>query len=163
VLRTAYGFGSDSVLDENLRKELIYASIREAIPDLNEPGPLYERLRDEISYVKSERMKPDERRSRFCDQNSWERIYAGYERRLEYTGKIDYEDMAVMTYRLLSEREDIRRLCAERFRWILIDEFQDIDRTQYEIINMLAGSSGNITAVGDDDQSIYGFRGARPE
>ena len=77
--------------------------------------------------------------------------------------KIDFEDMLLMAYELLLKRQDIRKAYNERFKYILVDEFQDINRIQYEIVRMLAGNSQNLTVVGDDDQSIYGFRGARPE
>ena len=77
--------------------------------------------------------------------------------------KIDFEDMLVMTYELLSQREDIRRACENRYQYILVDEFQDINRMQYEIIQLIAGERANLTIVGDDDQSIYRFRGAKPE
>lgn len=68
-----------------------------------------------------------------------------------------------MTYELLSQREDIRRACENRYQYILVDEFQDINRMQYEIIQLIAGERANLTIVGDDDQSIYRFRGAKPE
>jgi DNA helicase-2/ATP-dependent DNA helicase PcrA len=71
--------------------------------------------------------------------------------------------MLLMTYELLRDRADIRRACQERWQWILVDEFQDINRLQYEIVRMIAGERKNLTIVGDDDQSIYRFRGAKPE
>lgn len=70
--------------------------------------------------------------------------------------------MVVYTYQLLKEREDIRRRWQAQFRYLLIDEFQDINRLQYETVCMLAEPENNLFIVGDDDQSIYGFRGAKP-
>ena len=67
------------------------------------------------------------------------------------------------TYELLKEREDIRKAWQQKFPYILIDEFQDINKIQYEIVKMLSGENQNLFIVGDDDQSIYKFRGARPE
>ena len=76
---------------------------------------------------------------------------------------IDFDDILVYTYELLKEREDIRKAWQQKFPYILIDEFQDINKIQYEIVKMLAGETKNLFIVGDDDQSIYKFRGARPE
>ena len=74
-----------------------------------------------------------------------------------------FDDILVYTYELLKEREDIRKAWQQKFPYILIDEFQDINKIQYEIVKMLAGETKNLFIVGDDDQSIYAFRGARPE
>ena len=90
-------------------------------------------------------------------------IYEGYEKRLREENLIDFDDMLVFCYELLKERDDIRTLWQNKFQHILIDEFQDINKVQYEIIRMLAGKGDHLFIVGDDDQSIYRFRGARQE
>ena len=82
-------------------------------------------------------------------------IYEGYEKRLREENLIDFDDMLVFCYELLKEREDIRTLWQNKFQHILIDEFQDINKVQYEIIRMLAGKGDHLFIVGDDDQSIY--------
>ena len=74
-----------------------------------------------------------------------------------------FDDILVYTYELLKEREDIRKAWQQKFPYILIDEFQDINKIQYEIVKMLAGETKDLFIVGDDDQSIYKFRGARPD
>mgnify|MGYP000222975124 CR=1 FL=1 len=71
--------------------------------------------------------------------------------------------MLLYCYDLLDQREDIRRGWQEKFQFILVDEFQDINKIQYDIVKMLAAPQNNLFIVGDDDQSIYAFRGARPE
>ena len=81
----------------------------------------------------------------------------------EKHNKIDFDDMLLLCYELLSERQDILKLWQSKFRYILIDEFQDINILQYEIVRMLAAPENNLFIVGDDDQSIYRFRGAKPE
>ena len=83
--------------------------------------------------------------------------------RLQKNRLIDFDDMLVYTYELFSQRKDILALWQKKFRYILIDEFQDINGLQYEIIRMLAAPENNLFVVGDDDQSIYRFRQARPE
>ena len=76
---------------------------------------------------------------------------------------LDFDDMLLYCYDLLDQREDIRRGWQEKFQFILVDEFQDINKIQYDIVKMLAAPQNNLFIVGDDDQSIYAFRGARPE
>lgn len=98
-----------------------------------------------------------------CSDELFAQIYEGYEKRLREENLIDFDDMLVFCYELLKEREDIRTLWQNKFQHILIDEFQDINKVQYEIIRMLAGKGDHLFIVGDDDQSIYRFRGARPE
>ena len=90
-------------------------------------------------------------------------IFHAYEEKLHQNRWIDFDDILVYTYELLKEREDIRKAWQQKFPYILIDEFQDINKIQYEIVKMLSGENENLFIVGDDDQSIYKFRGARPE
>ena len=88
---------------------------------------------------------------------------------MDYTGKmrqqrlIDFDDILLYTYELLVKRPEILKMWQEKYQYILIDEFQDINRIQYDIVRMLALPNNNLFIVGDDDQSIYQFRGARPE
>ena len=96
-------------------------------------------------------------------RNCSERSYTGYQERIESMHLLDFDDMLVMCYQLLKKREDIRRGWQERFQYILIDEFQDINSIQYDTVRLLAEPKDNLFIVGDDDQSIYRFRGARPE
>ena len=77
--------------------------------------------------------------------------------------KIDFDDMLLLCYDLFRRRTDILEQWQKRFRYILIDEFQDVNRIQYEVVRMLAMPENNLFVVGDDDQSIYHFRGASPE
>jgi len=76
---------------------------------------------------------------------------------------IDFDDMLIHTMELLTKRPDILAAWQRRFTWILVDEFQDINPIQYKILRLLAAPENNLFAVGDDDQSIYRFRGAKPE
>ena len=71
--------------------------------------------------------------------------------------------MLVYTWELLSQRKDILSAWQKKYQYILVDEFQDINRLQYDILRLLAEPENNLFIVGDDDQSIYRFRGARPE
>ena len=90
-------------------------------------------------------------------------VYDDYNRLVREEGYIDYDDMIADCLKMLGSNEKIRRKWQERYRYILVDEFQDIDLRQYEILKLLAGERANVFCVGDDDQSIYSFRGAEPE
>ena len=89
-------------------------------------------------------------------------VFGEYERILRLKNLIDFDDMTSLAYELLSKRDDILKFWQEKFKFILIDEFQDINLLQYETIKLIAGDLKNIFVVGDDDQSIYGFRGSDP-
>ncbi|OFX26872.1 MAG: hypothetical protein A2Z07_03380 [Armatimonadetes bacterium RBG_16_67_12] len=88
------------------------------------------------------------------------RVYAAYQSLLRQAGRVDFGDLILIPLRLFRERPDVLRRYQERFRYILVDEFQDTNHAQFELVKLLAASHRNITVVGDDDQSIYKFRGA---
>ena len=86
--------------------------------------------------------------------------YRLYERRMLDANSMDFDDLLMRTVNVLELFEDVRRRYRERFRWILVDEYQDTNPAQYRLLQLLAGQDGNLSVVGDDSQSIYGFRGA---
>ena len=90
-------------------------------------------------------------------------LYAAYEARLREAGAMDFEDLIYNTVRLLQEHSDVRDYYQRKFRYVLIDEYQDTNNLQYLLASLLAGGHQNICVVGDDDQSIYAFRGATIE
>lgn len=90
-------------------------------------------------------------------------IYAEYSRRAFAAGAMDFDDLIYYTVKLLDENEDVCRYWQKRFKYILIDEYQDTNKLQYMLASKLAEGWGNICVVGDDDQSIYKFRGATIE
>ena len=90
-------------------------------------------------------------------------IYSEYMRRMFAANAMDFDDLISLTVKLLQEQEDVRDYWQHRFRYELIDEYQDTNRLQYLLASLLAGGYGNICVVGDDDQSIYKFRGATIE
>lgn len=91
------------------------------------------------------------------------RIYERYNAHLRENNALDFDDLLIETLRLLRKDSETREYLSDKFRYILVDEFQDINAVQYNIIKLLASKHGNIFAVGDDDQSIYGWRGAEIE
>lgn len=90
-------------------------------------------------------------------------IFRLYERRLKEAMAVDFDDIIVQTVRLLRECEEARSYCQNRFRYVCVDEYQDTNRAQLELVRLLSGRYNNIMVVGDDDQSIYRFRGATIE
>ena len=163
ILRTAYGYSADQVAGEEERKEILYSLIKERRMESDDIRSLARNLLSEIALVKEERAELDHYYSASCPADTFREIFRGYEKALGQLRKIDYEDMLMMTYELLAGRPDILAAVQKRWQWVLVDEFQDINRLQYEIIRMIAGPENNLTIVGDDDQSIYRFRGAKPE
>ena len=99
-------------------------------------------------------------------QDDWEEdccyLYTKYEASKNATGKFDFDDMLIGCYHFFNENPDILEKYQKRFSHILIDEFQDINKVQYKLMKMLSKQNRNICVVGDDDQSIYAFRGSDP-
>jgi DNA helicase-2/ATP-dependent DNA helicase PcrA len=87
-------------------------------------------------------------------------MYAAYQKLLEEKGKADFGDQVTLVLKLFRQRPHVLGEVRKRFRYILVDEFQDTNRAQFQLIRLLGGENGNVTVVGDDDQSIYKFRGA---
>ncbi len=165
IIRKAYGYSVNQVALEDEKVEII----REIIFDKNlikkgeDTSNIINEILSEIALVKEDRIDLTYYYSKTCPADSFRQVFEEYEKKLGILKKIDFEDMLIMTYDLLSQREDIRCALENKYRYILVDEFQDINFLQYEVIKMIAGKDANLTIVGDDDQSIYRFRGAKPE
>lgn len=97
------------------------------------------------------------------DRDEFVKIYEQYIKYCERNEKIDFDDMINICKDILYKHESILRMWQERFEYILVDEFQDINDACYDVLRLLAGDKRNVFCVGDDDQSIYAFRGAKPE
>ena len=163
LLKTAYGFGSEQIASDELRYTLIKELIKRNAIENEDINTLAGNLLNEIALVKQDNISIKNYYSNSISSDTFKKIYIDYESELEAREKLDFEDMLSLTYELLSERSDILKAVQNRYRYILVDEFQDINFLQYNIIKLMAGEKQNITVVGDDDQSIYRFRGARPE
>ena len=88
------------------------------------------------------------------------RIYERYQQMLELQNTLDFDDMLLLTLKLLEERPEVLKYCQDHYRYLLVDEYQDTNQTQFRIIQLIAGEKMNLCVVGDDDQSIYSWRGA---
>ena len=115
-----------------------------------------------ISDAKNRMLSPDEWLKENPDARSrpYYKIYVEYENRLKANNALDFDDLLVKTLELLVENPPVLESYQNKFRYIMVDEYQDTNVAQYQLIRLLAGESKNVCVVGDDDQSIYGWRGA---
>ena len=121
-------------------------------------------VRTQMTYAKNMMLSDDEIRE--LDKKAGlpiRRIYRAYNDRMREERRMDYDDQLVYAYRILRKYPSILKAVQNVYRYICVDEAQDTSRIQYEIIRLLAGKHGNLFMVGDEDQSIYGFRAAYPE
>ena len=163
ILKHAYGYRAENILPESKKYDLIREIIYDRHLEIDDEGDFIRSVIQEISLVKGQMLSLDYYYSSSCGDDVFRQLYEGYEKKLHANRWIDFDDILVYTYELLKERKDIRSAWQQKFPYILIDEFQDINKVQYEIVKMLAEPNNNLFIVGDDDQSIYKFRGARPE
>lgn len=119
-------------------------------------------LRNRISTAKNELVMPADFEAEAAGpiSKTAARVYVELQERLKQANAFDFDDLLVYTWLLLKNHEDVRRAYQQRFRYILVDEYQDTNHAQYAITKFLAEAHGNIMVVGDDDQSIYSWRGA---
>ena len=154
------GWGADfSIYDDADQLALI----RHILKELNLYEALYRGVLSKISYLKSRLIKPEEFLSHsdgFGFDERLAKIYTRYQDELQKSNSLDFDDLITFAIRLFEENPAALKKYQGLFRHILVDEFQDTNAAQYRLLKLLAGSNGNIFAVGDDDQSIYRFRGA---
>jgi ATP-dependent DNA helicase UvrD/PcrA len=119
-------------------------------------------LRSAISGAKNALVSPEEYAKLAMDplSKAASAVYDQWERTLRDANAVDFDDLLVLPVRVLQQNPDRVAAYRERFRFLLVDEYQDTNRAQYEFVKLLAGGDGNVLVVGDDDQSIYGWRGA---
>ena len=162
ILRLAYHYEVKDIATPALKYRFLEETLNETGYEVDDKKEFPSDIEKEISRVKGEGIEIDCYFSSACSAEIFQKMYRGYQEKLQRHRCLDFDDMVVYTYQLLKEREDIRRRWQAQFRYLLIDEFQDINRLQYETVCMLAEPENNLFIVGDDDQSIYGFRGAKP-
>ncbi len=163
ILRQAYGLTAANILGEEKKRQILRGLAEQAAPRLLEEREYLEEFSREIAQVKGMRLAIDHYYATSCPDEIFRRLYREYIQLCRARRLVDFEDMLVMCWELLTKREDILAAWQNRFQYLLIDEFQDINQLQYDIVKLLAFPKKNLFVVGDDDQSIYYFRGARPE
>ena len=181
ILRESAGYTAGSLLKESEKYAILRDVLYKLYPKRMFENEMLQRILGEISRYKS---LGSEDRDAFhtgkyggkCDKNAvsptyvsaidkelFAAVYPEYERCVRAEQRLDFDDMIRLCFQLLQEDKGVLRKWQERFRYILVDEYQDIDPQQYEAVKLLAGTEANLFVVGDDDQSIYAFRGAAPQ
>ena len=167
ILKCAYGIGANNLMSEKessvLLQEVIDQTDIESTPEVEDEEELVRELLREVGMVKNGLCHLKDFHSKYLTQDEFAEVFRSYEHQKKELKKFDFDDMLVQCYALFRKKPEILQGWQKRFQYILIDEFQDINRVQYEVIRMLAAPRYNLFVVGDDDQSIYGFRGAKPE
>lgn len=163
ILKHAYGFHGENIIREEQRFQLMRETIQRMHLKYEDENEFIGDLLGEISLVKNTGILLKYYFPQNCAKEIFEQIYQIYDNKMKQYRLIDFDDMLVYCYELFVQRKDILSAWQQKFQYILIDEFQDINKIQFEIIKMLALPENNLFVVGDDDQSIYRFRGAKPE
>ena len=163
ILKWAYKFDSRNILSEEEKYQILRSVISGQDLEVFDEEDFLKDIAEEIGRIKNNRLPLEEFVSAKVDAGAFREIYRAYEERRKSLRKIDFDDMLVVCYELFRSRPDILAMWQKKFRYILVDEFQDINRVQYDVIRMLALPENNLYVVGDDDQAIYGFRGADSE
>ncbi len=162
ILRYSGGYDGGCVLRGG-EKTMILEEVSRGAGVFHDREGWYQEVLKEISDVKGNVLKPEDYRPLSCTPQEFIVLYRGYEAILQKRRKLDFDDMLLRCLQLFTERPDILEIWQDRCRFILIDEYQDSSQIQCRLAQLLAAPQNNLMVVGDDDQSIYGFRGAAPE
>ena len=175
ILRYAYGYQGNQILRDNMRMSIYQDILQELAFDVQDPREFFQAISTEIGKVKELLVYGQQKKSEdglkdlseyhatSCPRLIFRQFYEKYQARLLSERLLDFDDMGTMCYELLTQRPDILAIWQEKYQYILVDEMQDTNRLQYDIVRMLAAPQNHLMLVGDDDQSIYQFRGAKPE
>lgn len=163
ILRKSRRYEATEILSERQKTDYIREIIGRYGISSNDISELSQNIINDIGNIKGNMLNAQEYEPSCCKKEDFIKVYNAYNLELKKDGKMDFDDILRECYLLLCENHTILEQWRELYKYILIDEFQDINRIQMNIIELLASPFNNIFVVGDDDQSIYGFRGARPE
>lgn len=163
ILRSRYGWNVEQIFQEDERRNVL-RNIIEAekwdIPDLEE---YISQFFSQLSLMNSELEQPNRFMPMGMPVEEFRKLYRAYEGYKERHEKLDFDDMLTQCYQLLREDAAVRDYWQRKYKFILVDEFQDVNQAQFACLQILAEKHQNLFVVGDDDQSIYAFRGARPD
>lgn len=163
ILRKSRRYEATEILSERQKTDYIREIIGRYGISSNDISELSQNIINDIGNIKGNMLNAQEYEPSCCKKEDFIKVYNAYNLELKKDGRMDFDDILRGCYLLLCENHTILEQWRELYKYILIDEFQDINRIQMNIIELLASPLNNIFVVGDDDQSIYGFRGARPE
>jgi DNA helicase II / ATP-dependent DNA helicase PcrA len=149
-----------TICDVDDQKRL-YKQVFQSLPIADGDLPL-EKARGVVSWCKNRSWGPETylEKSKDFDAELIHRVWLAYQALLQRSQAFDFDDLILQSVRILREQEEVRNYFGRRYRYLLIDEYQDTNQPQYELVRLLTEGRYNITAVGDEDQSIYAFRGA---
>lgn len=163
ILRSRYGWNVEQIFQEEERRSILRNSIEAEkwdIPDLEE---YVSQFFSQLSLMNSELEQPNRFTPVGMPVEEFRKLYRAYEGYKERHEKLDFDDMLTQCYQLLREDAAVREYWQRKYKFILVDEFQDVNQAQFACLQILAEKHQNLFVVGDDDQSIYAFRGARPD
>lgn len=163
ILKHAYHLNAGNIARDEIRHQILREVIAKQDFIYTDEKEFISDLFSEISLVKGNQVDISNYYAIHCPDEIFRNVYREYNQRLRKANLIDFDDILLLCHQLLASRRDILSLWQNKFQYILIDEFQDINKIQYDIVRLLGETKNNIFAVGDDDQSIYRFRGAKPE
>ncbi len=166
ILKWAYRLNQSNLLSDEekyrILREILPGIDWDQEPEADEEKDYLQELAIEIGNVKNNCMDIEEYEPVKYTTEKFRKLYRIYEETKKKYRKIDFEDMLIQCRDLFMKRPDILKKWQEKFQYILVDEFQDVNQAQYDVVRMLAAPQDNLFVVGDDDQSVYGFRGAKP-
>ena len=163
IIRDYYKYDLYNILDDNEKVNIIKKIINDNNIFFDNQEEFIQAIISEISLLKNELINYKLFNSKYINSSTFTLIYEQYEKIKSEQRKIDFDDMLIQCYHLLKQNDAIRNIWINKYDYILIDEYQDANKVQYECIKMLVSLERNIFVVGDDDQSIYGFRGSSPK
>ena len=165
-MKWAYRLNQSNLLSDEekyrILREILPGIDWDQEPEADEEKDYLQELAIEIGNVKNNCMDIEEYEPVKYTTEKFRKLYRTYEETKKKYRKIDFEDMLIQCRDLFMKRPDILKKWQEKFQYILVDEFQDVNQAQYDVVRMLAAPQDNLFVVGDDDQSVYGFRGAKP-
>ncbi len=145
------------IIDSDDKKRLLRAIAKEKKIDLNLAF-----IASEISKYKNSILSPEVvvEKAELPDYKKIASIYLEYQKNIEENNLVDFDDLLMLTYKILKENDDLRKETSNRYKYIMVDEYQDTNELQFQLLELLSSEHNNLCVVGDDDQSIYGWRGA---
>ena len=159
ILKGTYHYTSHDIITEKQKRDILTTILLDPEYEIKSIAEKMEDYLQKISYYKNKGLKELQEK----ESVRFQKIYRAYNQEMHRQHKLDFEDMGLLCLQLFQNKPDILEKWQEKFQYILIDEFQDINMIQFRIIQLLAGKYRNLFVVGDDDQSIYGFRGSNPQ
>ena len=145
------------IIDSDDKKRLLRSIAKELKIDLN-----LSFIASEISKYKNSLLSPEVvlEKAELPDYKKIANIYVKYQANIEENNLVDFDDLLMLTYKILSENDALRKETSNRYKYIMVDEYQDTNELQFQLLELLSSEHNNLCVVGDDDQSIYGWRGA---